>query len=180
MRLPHQAVDHAGRWLRLVPGALVGKEVVDEPRGGASQDRMRIGKGVGQVCGDHLVGQVGDEAIEQIAAPGRFAVLAHHGRSHNHSEGIEARGTAIAVGVGQHARSEHAIVMTGLDQVAGRVALGDTHNVAQRIARFRQQEIVDVVAHERAVAKRILIAAREEEVLARLRELGRRVVGHAG
>ena len=141
-------------------------EVVDEPRGGAPEDGVRIGERVGQMVEHDRLGQVGDEAVERVAFDRCRQRLAHHRRAHHHAERVEGDLGPVAVRVADQARLQHAVVV-GVHRDA----------VAQRVAGLDHQQVVGVEVDEGVLAERVAVAARQEEVLPGLRQFGGRVVG---
>src|SRR5262249_12660002 len=97
VRLTSQAINNCRLRIPLVPGAVVGEEVVDEPGGGACQDCGWVGKGAGHVVEDDRLDEVGFEAIERVAQG--LLRFTHHRSAHNHAGGVESDLCAIPVGV---------------------------------------------------------------------------------
>ena len=107
--------------------------------------------------------QVGDEAGQRVALRRRGQRLAHHGGADHHAERVEGDLGPVAVGVADQARLQHAVVV-GVHRDA----------VAERVAGLDHQQVVGVEVDDGVVAERVAVAARQEEVLPRLRPARRR------
>ena len=144
-------------------GASEAIEVVDDARGGALQQRWRAGVRVWRVEEGVELGlrEVGDEAGQRVAFHGRGQRLAHDGGAHHHAERVEGDLGPVAVRVAHEARLQDAVVVCV-----------DRDAVAERVAGFDHQQVVGVEVDEGVLAERVAVAARQEEVLPGLRQLG--------
>ena len=104
--------------------------------------------------------------VERVAFHRRGQRLAHDGGADHHAERVEGDFGPVAVRVADEARLQHAVVV-GVHRDA----------VAERVAGFDHQQVVGVEVDEGVLAEGVAVAARQEEVLPRLRQLGGGVVG---
>ena len=137
-------------------------EVVDDARGGVSQQRGGNGVRVGRTEeGVELrLREVGDEAGERVAFRRCGQRLAHDGGTDHHAQRVEGDFGLISVRVADEARLQDAIVVR---------VHGDA--VAQCVAGFDHQQVVGVEVDEGVLAEGVAVAARQEEMLASLRRI---------
>ena len=92
--------------------------------------------------------------------------LAHDRGADHHAQRVEGDLGPVAVRVADQARLQHAVVV-GVHRDA----------VAERVAGFDHQQVVGVEVDEGVLAEGVAVAARQEEVLPRLRQFGGGGVG---
>ena len=107
--------------------------------------------------------------VERVAFHRRGQRLAHDGGADHHAERVEGDFGLVAVRVADQARLQDAVVV-GVHRDA----------VAERVAGFDHQQVVGVEVDEGVLAEGVAVAARQEEVLPGLRQLGGGVVGGIG
>ena len=146
-------------------------KVVDDARRCRVEERRGLAPWIGRVDEriDLRLRQVGVKGVKPIAFLRGGQRFPHHRRAGHQPQHIERHRRSVAVRIADDTRLQDAIVIDGRG-----------HAVAERIARLRDQQIVGVKGHRGVVAKRIALAARQEEVRARLGDLGGGVGGGIG
>ncbi len=99
--------------------AAVGEQIVDEPGRRRAEELMRMRARIGEDGEDCRLVEVGHEAVERVAC--LLVALAHDGGAHHLAGRIERHLRAVAVGVGELARLQGAVVVLGGRDIAQRV-----------------------------------------------------------
>jgi hypothetical protein len=105
-----------------------------------------------------MLREIGDEPFQRVADI--LADLANDSSARHPRQRVERGKGAIAVGIGDLAGLQGAIIEPCAD------------NVGQRIARLDRQQIVCVVADMRDISERVAEAQRQEEMAPRIGEFG--------
>ncbi len=150
------------------PRAVEAVQVIDDARGRALQQRggVRVRVGRSEEGIELRLRGIGHEAGERVALGGRGQRLAHDGGTDHHAQHIEGDFGLIPVRVADKARLQDAVVVR-----VHRDAVGE------RIAGRDYQQVVGVEVDQGVLAKGVAVAARQEELLPRLRQLGGGIVG---
>ena len=173
-----------GRWLLLWIGLTpIPCRIVDDTGGGSIQQRgrhrpLRISEELVDFC----LGQVGAEGRCQAVAGNRVILrLSHHRGTYDHANGVEGHRRAVAVGIHNQRRLQHAIVTAVTNQWLCRIDVALAHGdaVTERVAGLLYQQVVGIVFDEglgpyRVGVERVTVTTREEEVLAGVSKLLRR------
>ena len=89
--------------------AVIGEQVIDQPRGGAAKDGVGIGEWSRQVAENDGLGQIRHEAIQHVAQI--LSGFAHYRRAYHHAQNVEFDRGLVAIGVADQTRLQHAVVV---------------------------------------------------------------------
>lgn len=127
MSLTDEGVPDRGLRLGLGFGALVGIKVVDQAGARPLQDAVGIVERIGEVRSNGGIVEVRLEAIQRVAFDRGRRRLAHDRRADDESQCVEGGHGAVAVGVGDLARLQRAVVIPRGNDIVDGIAHLDRH-----------------------------------------------------